>query len=68
MKRNAPFLNELGDLIGKHKLTIDELMDNMADFFAFTAVKMGDEEEFMKRLTDNLMKWLNYYWNKGPKK
>ena len=50
-RKNKQALDELSDWMGKHELTLHEMMDIFASFMAFAAVRSGDPAHFMKELT-----------------
>jgi hypothetical protein len=54
-KKDKEALDDLGVWLGKHTLTLYDMMNIFSSFMAFAAVNSGDPAEFMKRLTGMLM-------------
>jgi len=47
-KKVKPFLEEMGELIGKHNLSMIELMKILSSFLAFSAARSPEPLEFMQ--------------------
>ena len=63
-KKEKEALEDLGDWLGKHALTMHEAMNIFSSFLAYSAIDSGDPAHFMKRLTGMLMFHLERYEKK----
>jgi hypothetical protein len=53
--KNQKALDETSEWMGRHELTIHEVMDMFASFMVFASIQSGDPGHFMKELTRLLL-------------
>lgn len=63
-KRIKKALDELGEWMGNHNLTVLEVMDIFASFMVFASIKSGDPGHFMKEFTKLLLMHLTKHEDK----
>ena len=56
-----PFKKEMGELLGKHDISVVEYMEIAMDFFAYMAIKSGDPTAATKYMTEVYWEYLEKY-------